>query len=83
MSRFIYIRRLTAFFMKYVVIIAGAILVVSALIYFVRLLTYLLESYEFTEFGFGILAGRVVMLVIGALLIRWGIRMKQAKSVSQ
>jgi hypothetical protein len=62
--------------MKTLLIVVGALLIITSLYYFARLIFLLLNSYEFTDYGFGILAGRFILLALGILLLYLGIKRK-------
>jgi hypothetical protein len=49
--------------------IIGVVFLVFTVIYFIRLFFYLYKSYEFTNYGYGILTGNIILFVIGILLI--------------
>ncbi|MGB0391655.1 MAG: hypothetical protein ACPGD5_08805 [Salibacteraceae bacterium] len=59
--------------MKYVLIVIGVLLFVTSGIYFFKLIGLLNESYEFTNYGLGILLGKSILLVFGVFLIAKGI----------
>jgi hypothetical protein len=64
--------------MKTFLIVVGAIIILISLPYFFRIV-YLLfyNTYEFTNFGYGILAGRIIMLIAGFLLLYLGVKYKK------
>jgi hypothetical protein len=66
------------FKMKYVSIVIGFILVAIGVVYFVELAKLLQESYEFTNYGLGILAGKTILLLLGIFLVIWGIKKSKA-----
>lgn len=63
--------------MKKLLIIAGVILIAVALFYFFRLAYYLLCSFEFTNYGYGILTGKILLLIVGIVFLFSGIKMKK------
>jgi hypothetical protein len=68
--------------MKILFIILGAILTLSSLYYFYGLIELLSISYEFTGYGYGILAGRSFLLILGIVLLYLGFRRKPKKAKS-
>lgn len=68
--------------MKYLLITLGVVLISNALIYFIKLPSLLSKSYEFTDFGYGILAGKFILLLLGITLFVLGIK-KKKKSIQQ
>jgi len=65
--------------MKNLLIIIGAILLTIALFYFFRLTYYLINSFEFTNYGYGVLTGKILILIIGVVFMYLGIKMKKNK----
>lgn len=65
--------------MKYIFIIAGSILVLISLVYFAKLIYYLINDYAFTNYGYGILVGRTILFFAGVLLVYFGIKRKKKK----
>ena len=63
-------------------IIAGVFFAAMALFYFLRLAYYLLNSFEFTNYGYGVLTGNVILLIAGVLFVYFGIKMKKNKKTS-
>lgn len=63
--------------MRKLLIIAGILLITISSFYFLRLVYYLLNSYEFTNYGYGILTGKILILVTGVVFLYLGIRMKK------
>ncbi len=57
-------------------ILFGVILVTIALFYFLQLAYYLLNSFEFTNYGFGVLSGNILLLTIGVIFLYFGIKIK-------
>ncbi len=64
--------------MKKFLTITGIILIAISLYYFIRLANLLLNSYELTGYGYGLLAGKVIILLAGILLLYFGIKMKKS-----
>ena len=60
--------------MKYTLILIGVILVAIAVLYFIQLTNLIGDSYEFSNYGLGILAGNSILLLIGVLLMFLGIK---------
>lgn len=65
--------------MRYVIILFGTYLIINALVYFIKLSELLSNSYEFTNYGFGILAGKLIFLFMGITLMFFGIKRIRAK----
>jgi len=63
--------------MRKLLIVAGILLIILALYYFFRLTYYLLNSFEFTNYGYGILIGKILLFIIGVVLLYSGIKMKK------
>ena len=66
--------------MKYVLILLGIGLIAHALLYFIKLFDLVMNSHEFTNYGLGILAGKLILLVIGIFLMSLGIKKFKNKS---
>jgi len=54
----------------------GVILVTIGLFYFLQLAYYLFNSFEFTNYGFGVLSGKILILTIGVIFLYFGIKIK-------
>lgn len=65
--------------MRYVIILFGTYLIINALVYFIKLSELLSNSYEFTNYGFGILVGKLIFLFMGITLMFFGIKRIRAK----
>jgi hypothetical protein len=63
--------------MRTFIIIAGILIITLSSVYFFKLAYLLYNSYEFTDFAYGILAGRIIVLAAGILLLYFGIKMKK------
>ena len=57
--------------------IAGVLLVTVSFYYLIRLAFLLLSSYEFTDYGYGILTGKILLFVVGVSLLYFGISIKK------
>jgi hypothetical protein len=66
--------------MKYILVLIGIGLIAYALLYFIKLFDLLMNSHEFTSYGLGILAGKLILLVIGIFLLSLGIKKFKNKS---
>lgn len=55
----------------------GVLLIGVALFYFLKLASYLLNSYEFTDYGYGILTGKILILISGIILLYLGFNIKK------
>ena len=64
-------------YMRNLMIIGGVFLIILALFYLLRLSYYLYQSFEFTEYGYGILSGKLLILASGVLLVYFGIKAKK------
>ena len=62
-----------------VLVIAGIFFIALALFYFIKLAYYLINSYEFTDYGYGVLTGKAIFLIIGTLLLWFGFKMKKTQ----
>ena len=71
------VQQLSIYYMRKLLTIAGVLLIAIALFYFFRLVYYLLNSFEFTNFGYGILTGKILLLLIGIVVLYLGIKMKK------
>ena len=58
-------------------ILTGVLITGVALFYFFKLATYLLNSYEFTDYGYGVLTGKIGLLIVGVTLLYFGFKMKK------
>ncbi len=58
-------------------ITGGVVLIILALFYLLRLAYYLYHSFEFTDYGYGILSGKLLILASGVLLVYFGIKAKK------
>ena len=65
--------------MKFILIASGVVLTLISLVYFFRLIFYIGNSYQITDFGYGILVGKTIFMIVGILLIYFGIRKKKYK----
>ena len=63
--------------MRTLIIIVGVLLIAVALFYFLRLAYYLINSFEFTDYGYGVLTGKILLLIIGVVILYIGIKMKK------
>ncbi len=63
-------------------IIAGVIFATMAVFYFLRLAYYLLNSFEFTNYGFGVLTGKIILLITGVVMVYFGIKMNKNKKTA-
>ncbi len=63
--------------MKYILLIIGILLILISLFYFSKLIYYIIHSYELTNFGYGILVGKIIILIVGISLIYFGIKKKK------
>jgi len=63
--------------MKYLLILLGAVFTITSLYYFIKLIYYLLKSFEITDYGYGILVGNIIILIIGGALLYFGIKRKK------
>lgn len=66
--------------MKYVLIFLGIGLIAYALLYFIKLVDLLMNSHEFTNYGLGVLAGKIILLVLGIFLMFLGIKKLRQKN---
>ncbi len=60
-------------------ILAGVFFTAIPVFYFLRLAYYLLNSFEFTNYGYGILTGNLILLITGVLFLHFGIKLKRNK----
>lgn len=65
--------------MKYVLILLGLTLLTNAFIYFINLYDLISNSYEFTNYGLGILAGKTTFLLIGIFFVVLGVKKHKTK----
>lgn len=63
--------------MRTLIIIVGVLLIALAFFYFLRLAYYLINSFEFTDYGYGVLTGKILLLIIGVVILYIGIKMKK------
>jgi hypothetical protein len=64
--------------MKYLLIIVGMIVLLFPLVYFVRIIHFLsMGAYRFTAYGQGMLAGNILLLLLGAFLLFLGLKKKK------
>jgi len=63
---------------KKILLIIGIILTLISLFYFIRLVYFLINSYVFTNYGYGILFGKFIILLIGILFIYLGTKKRKA-----
>ena len=64
-------------------ILTGVVLTGVALFYFLKLAIYLLNSYEFTDYGYGVLTGKIGLLIVGLILLYLGFKMKKKQKHPQ
>ncbi len=52
-------------------------LIAIALLYYLQLAYYLLYSYKLTNYGFGLLIGKILILVFGVMILNSFIKIKK------
>jgi hypothetical protein len=65
--------------MKYALTLIGFIIIAFAATYFIQLYNLPSDSYEFSNYGLGILAGKSLLLIFGGFLLILGIKRIRAK----
>ena len=65
---------LSIIIMKRVFIITGIILILISIIYFTKLFYYIFNSFVLTDFGYGVLVGRIIILLLGITFIYLGLK---------
>jgi len=63
-------------------ILTGIILIAIALFYFFQLAYYLSNSFDFTNYGYGILTGKVLILIAGIIFLYLGVKIKKKQKSS-
>jgi len=63
---------------KKILLIIGIILTLISLFYFIKLIYFIMNSYEFTNYGYGILIGKFIILLIGILFIYLGTKKRKS-----
>ena len=60
--------------MKKIILILGILFTAFSLFYFVRLIYFLINHYQLSDYGYGILVGKFVILLIGIFLIYFDLK---------
>ena len=68
--------------MKKVLLVLGFTLVIISIYYLFNLIIYLQKSYDITNYGYGILTGKIILLIIGIFLIYFGFKNGKKKTKS-
>ncbi len=69
--------------MRYLLITAGGILLLYSGIYFIRLIHYLSTgAFALSSYGKGVLAGRIILFLVGLALLLWGLKKRKGSRES-